>query len=326
MHAIDFAYLAAIFLVTQVLVIGLVWSALKLRVVLWNRSRDKSFSQGESNQEASLVTQTNLTLDTRLSAQDTINDVLGSMPLGSLRRLLVQSGLPLRLDAVLLVSSLTFIAFFVIAFLSTRSSLLATLAGFASLSLPVGLLFSIRSLRQKTLSNQLPFALDSLSRAMQAGHSFSVALRIASRDLDDPIASELRLTSEEINFGTPIRQAMERLTDRVNTADIRFFVAAVVIHMQTGGRLSELLAGLASIIRERQKLVKTIRVLSAEGRFSAWILVVLPLVTGLFVYLINPSLMSILWTSPQGTFLIKVSVGLTLLGLIWMAWISRPQL
>jgi tight adherence protein B len=183
----------------------------------------------------------------------------------------------------------------------------------------------MRVRRQQAFQEQLPYALDALARAMQAGHSFTVALRMVSRDLEDPLAAEFRLTAEEINFGATIRIGMERLADRIDTPDIRFFVAAVLIHMQTGGKLTELLFSLAAMVRERRKLVKTIRVLSAEGRLSAWILIGLPLVTGFVIYLLNPSFISILWTDPQGVFLMKVMAVMAVIGLSWMAWLTRSD-
>jgi tight adherence protein B len=265
-------------------------------------------------------------LDTRLSVLPALDTVLRAFaPFPRIKAWLLQAGFHLKVDlfVLILLGAAGLSAFTAAAFGVGGWGRLAAAA--VGLLAPVLLVAYARRRRRQAFQMQLPFALDALARAMQAGHSFSVALRMVGRDLEEPIAGELRLTAEEISFGATVRLGMERLADRVNTPDIRFFVAAVLIHMQTGGRLSDLLFNLAALVRDRQKLVDTIRVLSAEGRLAAWIFTALPVATGSVLYALNPSFISVLWTNPQGIFLIKVMVVMAVFGLLWMAWLTRAE-
>jgi tight adherence protein B len=307
--------LIAVFLVGQSLVYLLAWS-------LWRMSRRLSVGRGSK----SSIEKPGILLDTRLSVFSRLDRILKLLPLVQpLKRWLVQAGLSIKVDLFLLIvlASVSLSGIVTAALFATTAAIgtAMVLGGLA----PFMVLGYARRRRQLAFQEQLPYALDALARTMQAGHSFTVALRMVSRDLEDPMASEFRLAAEEINFGASVRVGMERLADRINTSDIRFFVAAVLIHMQTGGRLTELLFNLAVLVRERRKLVKTIRVLSAEGRLAAWILTALPVVTGFAIYTLNPGYISMLWTDPNGVFLIKVMAVMAAIGLLWMAWLTRTD-
>lgn len=321
--------LVVVFLVSQTLVYFALWG-------LWQVSTRMSKGTASSTASASTritrprpsssVESTGILLDTRLSTLPHLDRVLKHIPLANaMRRWLVQAGLTIKLDLFLLIllGSITSSVFIALGFFTgfwSRTALVAL-----GITAPFAWVAYLRVKRKRAFQEQLPNALDGLARAMQAGHSFTVALRMVARDLDEPIASEFRLAAEEINFGASVRIGMERLADRIDTEDIRFFVAAVLIHLQTGGKLTDLLFSLAALVRDRRKLAKTIRVLSAEGRLAAWILTALPVVTGFVIYTLNPTFMSILWTDPNGVFLIKVMAVMVVLGLVWMAWLTRSD-
>jgi tight adherence protein B len=119
---------------------------------------------------------------------------------------------------------------------------------------------------------------------------------------------------------------MHHLTTRVASSDLRFFVVAVLIQLETGGNLTEILKSLASLIRERQRIAGSVRILTAEGRLSAWILGLLPFAIASLLTVINPEFISKLWTDPLGIRMLQVSLGLMLLGVIWMWRMVRIEI
>lgn len=172
--------------------------------------------------------------------------------------------------------------------------------------------------RLRRIEQQLPDALDLMAHAMQAGHAFSSALRMVAQEGPEPIAQEFRKTFEEINFGVSVPDALVNLAARVDSTDLRYFVIAVVIQRETGGNLAGLLTGIAVLIRDRFKLAGAVRVLSSEGRLSAWILGLLPFVLGAAVNFLNPKFMSVLWTDPAGIRMVAAALCLMLFGVFWM--------
>ncbi len=200
---------------------------------------------------------------------------------------------------------------------------LALAAGLAVGLLPWGHVLLRRQRRLRLLQEQLPDALDMLTRALRAGHALSSALQMAGQEMNEPMASELRMVHEEVNFGLTLQQAMTHLTERVPLTDLRYFAVAVQIQRESGGNLAEVLGKLAQLIRARLRLLARVRVLSSEGRLSAWILVLLPFVLGGLLAVFNPRFMQPLWTDPIGITLLKWMAGLMLLGVILIARIVR---
>jgi len=164
----------------------------------------------------------------------------------------------------------------------------------------------------------LPDALDLMARSMQAGHAFTSALQVAANDCAPPLSHELRAVFEEISFGVGTTQALQALSDRVASDDVRYFVVAVVIQSETGGNLAEVLKTTAQLIRERKKIMGVVRVLSAEGRISAVILSILPFALAALMSLLNPGFISKLWKDPMGLQLVYFSLVLMGMGILWM--------
>jgi tight adherence protein B len=183
-----------------------------------------------------------------------------------------------------------------------------------------------RKKRLLSIEQQLPDALDLMSRALRAGHAFPAAVQMVGNEGPEPLAAEFRLTFDEINYGVPTQDALAKLARRIPIADLRFFVIAVAIQRETGGNLTELLDKLSSIVRARFKLLATARVLSAEGRLSAWILGALPFVLITLINLINPKFMSILWTDPAGIVAMWTGAGFIVIGLLWMWRITKLKI
>jgi tight adherence protein B len=196
----------------------------------------------------------------------------------------------------------------------------------AAAALPVLYVAARRSRRMSRIEKQLPEALDFIGRALRSGHAFSSALLMVGQEMPDPIAAEFRAVHDEINFGVSLQQALANLSERVPLTDMRYFVVAVLILRDSGGNLTEVLGNLGRLIRERLKLVAKVRVLSADGRFSALILVALPFALGAGMNALNPEFMSPLWTDPIGITMLQFLLGFMVLGVLILRRITRIRI
>ncbi len=201
--------------------------------------------------------------------------------------------------------------------------LLALTIGTAATAMPWLYLARLRSQRLAKLEVQLPEALDLMGRALRSGHAFSSALQMVGDEMPDPIASEFRAVHDEVNFGVSLQQALTNLTERVPLTDLRYFVVSVLIQRDSGGNLTEVLGNLSRLIRERLKLLAKVRVLSSEGRLSAWILALMPFALAGLMNIFNPKFMSPLWTDPIGIDIVKYMLLLMAFGVLMLRAIVR---
>jgi tight adherence protein B len=171
-----------------------------------------------------------------------------------------------------------------------------------------------RARRLHKLGLQLPDALDLITRAMRAGHSLPLGIQLLTEEMQDPIAAEFRLVHEQVSFGVSLQQALANLCERVPLTDYRYFVVSVLIQRQSGGNLTEVLLNLSRLIRERIKLMGRVRVLSAEGRMSAWILGGLPFAIAALLQTFNPQFMGPMWTDPLGVKMVQVLLSMMAMG------------
>lgn len=181
----------------------------------------------------------------------------------------------------------------------------------------------LRSKRMAKLEVQLPEALDLMGRALRSGHAFPSALQMVGDEMPDPIASEFRAVHDEVNFGVSLQQALTNLTERVPLTDLRYFVVSVLIQRESGGNLTEVLANLSRLIRERLKLLSKVRVLSSEGRLSAWILILMPFILAGLMSIFNPKFIAPLWNDPIGISIVKIMLFLMALGVLMLRSIVR---
>ncbi|MFM0074748.1 type II secretion system F family protein [Paraburkholderia sediminicola] len=189
--------------------------------------------------------------------------------------------------------------------------------------LPTMILRRKRAKRVLQLERQLPDAADLIGRALRAGHSFPAALGMVGEELPDPLGGEFALVFDEINYGVSMNDALLNMVNRVPVEDLRYFVIAVLIQREAGGNLAEILGSISSIIRERLKLLGKVRVLSAEGRLSAWILGVLPFAILALLSLLNPGYISVFWKDSAGVQLAAGALTMMLFGIVWMRKIVR---
>lgn len=237
---------------------------------------------------------------------------------GALDRLLLQAGMKASVAQFLLWSLLALAAALLppLCWNLPAAAALALPAG--GLALPYLLLLRARRRRLHRIEQQLPEAADFLARALRAGHSFSNVLQMVGEELPEPIAREFKLAYEEINYGVPMNEALHNLATRVPLTDLRYLVIAVLIQRESGGNLAEILNSIGRIIRARLALLGQVRVMSAEGKMSAWVLGSLPVVMLLIMALVNPAYISVLWTDPTGLRLMWYAAGMIVLGVVWM--------
>lgn len=172
--------------------------------------------------------------------------------------------------------------------------------------------------RATKFEEQLPDVLEFIARAMQAGHAFGPAIQMAASESPEPIAGEFSRTQSEINFGVPVTKALADLAERIGSADMRFFAVAVAINREVGGDLAGLLEGIASLIRERVDMRTSVIAMTAEGRFSALMLALMPFGIAGILMVINPEMIKTLWTHPTGRNMVFAGLGLMAVGGLWM--------
>jgi tight adherence protein B len=189
--------------------------------------------------------------------------------------------------------------------------------------LPSAYVLRKRQNRIRKLEEQLPDALDLMSRALRAGHALPSGLQMVGEEAQEPIAGEFRIVHDEINYGIAVQTALMNLAHRVPSTDVRYFVIAVLIQRDTGGNLTEVLGNISTLVRERLKLLGKVRVLSAEGRMSGWVLGILPFAVAGIINLLNPKFMSVLWTDPMGLKIVYTAFGMMLLAAFWMRSIIK---
>jgi tight adherence protein B len=244
--------------------------------------------------------------------------LLGFPRASAIDRMLVQAGAGMTVSRFLLVTALAGAATFLVLIVLRTPFFFALAMGVIGALVPLLWVLRMRAKRLHKFDEQLPEALDLLSRALRAGHAFPSAMSMVATEAADPIASEFQITFEEINYGVSVSDAMLNLATRVPSVDLRYFVISVLLQRETGGNLSELLDNLAKLIRERFKLLGKIRVLAAEGKLSAYILIALPFATAAMIFLVNPGFMKVLWTDPAGLNLIFGAILMMIVGSFWM--------
>jgi len=249
--------------------------------------------------------------------------LLGTQRSKALTQLLAQAGLDWTVKRFLGYAAVSAFTGLVAALMLHQPAFIATILAAACALLPLLLVQRKRAKRVAALEQQLPEAADLIARAMLAGHSFPSALGMVGDEMPQPLGGEFKLAFDEINFGVSMNDALQNMVGRVPLEDLRYFVIAVLIQREAGGNLAEILGNISMIIRERLKLLGKVRVLSAEGRLSAWILCLMPFVLCGVISLINPGLMRIFWTDPTGMKMAGVAIMFMFLGVIWSRKIVR---
>ncbi|SDE92167.1 tight adherence protein B [Massilia sp. PDC64] len=260
----------------------------------------------------------------RLSELSFVARILsGIVVTSTLHNLLGQAGLHWTVARLLLLSAAAGAAGLALGLLGAQPPYVCLVLAGMPAALPWGYVATLRRRRLRRLALQLPEALDLIARAVRAGHSLPLGIQMLAEEMQQPIAAEFRLVHEQVSFGVSLQQALAGLCERVPLTDYRYFAVAVLIQRQSGGNLAEVLGNLSKLIRERLKLLARIRVLSAEGRMSAWTLALLPFLLGALLNWVNPDFMRPLWLDPIGVGILRALLCMMLLGIVVLSRITR---
>jgi tight adherence protein B len=243
----------------------------------------------------------------------------------ALGRWIEQSGVKTTISAIVLIAagSAAVLGFAAMLLLKARWGFLVGAA--VGAALPFVFLNMKRTKRTRAFEEGFPEALDLIARALKAGHAFVTGLKMVADEMPEPIGPEFRKTFDEQNFGLPLKDALENLTMRVPGLDVRFFATAVLIQRETGGNLSEILENLAHVVRERFKILRQVRVYTAHGRMTAYVLLALPAVLCIALAFINPDHMNLLFRERIGQMLLMVAVVMQAIGYFWIQQVIKIE-
>jgi len=240
-------------------------------------------------------------------------------------RWIEQSGMKVSISGVLLIGVFFAVICAFAVMMLTRSPLGIPAGAAIGFALPFMLLKYKRTKRLRKFEEEFPEALDLIARALKAGHAFATGLKMAADELSEPVGPEFRKTFDEQNFGLPLKDALENLTLRIPILDVRFFATAVLIQRETGGNLSEILENLAHVVRERFKILRQVRVYTAHGRLTGYVLLALPAVLGVALSFINPDHMNMLFRERIGQILLMVAICMQTAGYIWIKQVIKIE-
>jgi tight adherence protein B len=316
-------------LVVFLLVVGAVMGgyavAVSLPGILASRRLDRRLRDVSAPADAEVVDSTVV----KRSAEGplpSLDRVVSKTSAGSwLARLIDQSGTRTTVSAVLVMALTAGAAAAIGAEMFVRLPFTPLAAGLFGAAAPFAWLRHRRTARLKKFEEQFPEALDLLSRAIRAGHAFQTAMGMVADELPQPVGPEFRKTFDEQNFGLPLREALAQLADRVPLLDVRFFVTAVLIQRDTGGNLSEILDNLAHVVRERFKILRQVRVHTAHGRFTGYVLLALPAALGIVLSFINPEHMGLLFHEHLGQMLLMAAMVLQTIGFLWIRKVIKIE-
>ena len=179
--------------------------------------------------------------------------------------------------------------------------------------------------RTKMFEEQLPDAIDTMKRALKAGHPLGASIKLVADELDDPVAAEFELTFGDINYGNDVRKAMLGLLSRVPSVTVMALVTSILVQKETGGNLAEILEKISIVIRGRFKLQRQVQTYSAEGRMSAWVLSMVPLVLFVTLWFTTPEYLPVLLDDPRGQKMITYGFFSGVAGIFWIRKIIRIE-
>jgi tight adherence protein B len=207
----------------------------------------------------------------------------------------------------------------------TRIGVAAALGAVLGFALPFLKIIAERKARLDKFEEQLPDAIDVVTRALRAGHPFAGAMKLVAEDMDEPVAGEFRQTFNDINYGNDVRRAMLGMLSRVPSVTLMAFVTSVLVQRETGGNLAEILDQISKVVRGRFRFQRHLRTLTAEGRMSAWVLVLVPFVLFAVVWLTSPDYVAVLMNTPAGHKLVIAALVLEVIGIAWIRKIIRIE-
>ena len=310
------------FLLVTAIVAGLGFGALRLPGALADRRMERRLREIAPREGGD--SRTSFIRDRKAGPLPALDKALGASG-SSLSRLVEQSGVATTPSTIVLASIglAVLLAFFALIFVRQPFSWLV--GGVVGSMLPTLFLKRRRSTRLKRFEEQFPEALDLLSRAIRAGHAFQTAMGMCADELPAPVGIEFRRSFDQQNFGLPLKDALNELAERVPILDVKFFVTAVLIQRETGGNLAEILDNLAHVVRERFKILRQVRVHTAHGRFTGYVLLALPAALAAVLAWMNPDHMDLLFKEKMGQMMIMAAIVMQTVGYFWIRQVIKIE-
>jgi tight adherence protein B len=244
----------------------------------------------------------------------------------ALQKLLSQADLKIRAGNFILLCLACGVVLSVIVYSASHKALIFAWVGFLlGCFIPYSYASYARTKRFNEFEELFPEAIDTLARAVRAGHAFTTALEMIADEISEPVATEFRKLFEEQKFGLPVREALTNLVDRVPLVDVKFFVTAVMLQRETGGNLAEILDNLSYVIRERFKILRQVRVYTAQGRLTMLLLMGMPPIIIMGMMFMNPTFIQPLFTDPIGHAMLVIGICLQTVGYFVIRKIIRIQ-
>jgi len=242
-----------------------------------------------------------------------------------LQKTLAQGNVDIRAGNFIILCGVCAVVLAVVAFIFGGSIVFAWAGFLVGFFMPYAYAAHMRTKRFAKFEEKFPEAIDTLARAVRAGHAFTTALEMIANEIAEPVAGEFRQLYEEQKFGLPVRDALINLTERIPLVDVKFFVTAVMLQRETGGNLAEILDNLSYVIRERFKILRQVRVHTAQGRLTMMLLMALPPAVVAIMLTVNPGFIQPLFTDPLGHALIVGGITMQTLGYFVIRRIIRIQ-
>jgi tight adherence protein B len=259
----------------------------------------------------------------RIPAFDTL--LRRSERVSLLQKMLAQANIDVRAGNFLMLCAVSALALGAIAFIAGGAVLFGWAGALLGFFIPYAYASHMRTRRFQKFEEKFPEAIDTLARSVRAGHAFTTALEMIANEVSEPVAGEFRQLYEEQKFGLPVRDALLNLADRIPLVDVKFFVTAVMLQRETGGNLAEILDNLSYVIRERFKILRQVRVHTAQGRLTMVLLMALPPTIVVLMLMLNPGFIRPLFTDPVGHALIVGGITLQTMGYFVIRRIIRIQ-
>ena len=252
-----------------------------------------------------------------LSSNPAVDSLIRRLPgVFGLARLIKHAGQTWQVGSVLLASMIALVVGSWIASFFMPSNILSVLVGVLLAVSPIFYLYILRETRFRKCDALVPEAVDLMARGLRAGHAVPAVLEMVGKEIAEPLASEFRALAEEQTLGLPLRDAMLNLVERVPRADIRFLATAILLQKETGGNLAQILDKTAALARERSRLRGQLRIYTAQGRITGWILCIAPFIMFGVISLVNWNYEKILFTDPTGLHVIYFGMVMMVIGIL----------
>lgn len=321
-----FILVLSVFVLGVAAVLGAFWAVTKLPGLLLQRKLNTRLEEVTARDRAEVQDAAALVKTSHGGPLPSLDRFASGTARGSaLAAWIEQSGAKLSISALLLMA-LGGAAFFgLIIAAALRMQVGWLIGGGLGFAMPFLVLKIKRKRRMRAFEEAFPEALDLVSRALKAGHAFATGLKMVADEMPDPVGIEFRKTFDEQNFGLPLKDSLANLTVRMPSLDVRFFSTAVLIQRETGGNLSEILENLAHVVRERFKILRQVRVYTAHGRMTGYVLLALPVFLAIALSFINPEHMQLLFRERVGHMMLGATVVMQTIGYFWIKQVVKIE-